>query len=233
MNRSKKALVIFSGGMDSSLCLLSAIKKFGKTKVLAVSFSYGQRHSVELKQAKKIAKHFQVDHEILNLNLLGKITHSSLLNTTEKIKHTKGKPPNTMVVGRNGLMLRLASIYAQSKKINDVYMGVIEVEEANSGYRDCSRKYINLIEKSLRLDFGTNDFNVVTPIIKKTKLQTMRLAYRFGELEYLLENTITCYEGIKGYGCGKCPACELRNEGISLFLQEKPNFSFTYRAKFT
>lgn len=216
--------------MDSSLCLASAIKEHGVDSVLALSFSYGQRHTNELKQAELIANYFKVDHKIININCLGEITDSALLNKTQKIE-TKNKIPNTMVVGRNGLMARVAAIHANHLGAKCIYMGVIEVEEANSGYRDCSRKYMDLVEAALRLDFDDQDFEIKTPLVKMTKKETMQLGYKLGVLEYLLENTITCYEGLQKEGCGGCPACKLRNDGIREFASENPAFTVSYLKK--
>lgn len=224
---NKKAIVVFSGGMDSSLCLALAIKEFKKEHVLAISFSYGQRHSNELNQAKKIAQHFKVNHTIIEINALREITSSALLNDKEDIKTVNGVP-STMVVGRNGLMARIAGIHANHLKAQYIYMGVIEVEEANSGYRDCSRAYMDIVQSALRLDFNDPSFEIRTPLVKMTKKQTMELGYKLGVLSFLLENTITCYQGIMGAGCKTCPACVLRNAGIKEFLKTKPTFSLSY-----
>jgi 7-cyano-7-deazaguanine synthase len=229
----KKACVVLSGGMDSSLCLAIAVNEFGAENVLAISFDYNQRHSKELDCASKIANEFKVEHVVLELPILAAITNNALTNSKLKIeKNAKDSTPNTMVLGRNGLFARLASIQAYGLGIKKVYLGVIEVEEANSGYRDCSRKYMDLIESALRLDFNDDGFEIVTPIIKMTKQQTMERAFNLGCLKFLLDETITCYEGTPKFGCGKCPACKLRNEGISSFLKDHPEFTFSYRSQF-
>lgn len=222
-----RALVIHSGGMDSSLCLALAIKEYGAENVLSLSFTYGQRHQNEIERAKKICAQWDVEHQIINIDCLNKITKSALLDTTTKIKHDK--TPNTLVSGRNGLMVRIASIHAESLGIEKVYVGVIEVEEANSGYRDCSRSYMDIVQKALRIDFDNPDFEIVTPLVYMTKAQTMQLGHDLKVLEFLLEETITCYEGIPKQGCQECPACKLRNEGIKEFLEIKPNLNFSYK----
>lgn len=225
----KKALVVHSGGMDSSLCLSLAIKEFGAENVLSVSFTYNQRHAVELERAQKICAHFKVDHVELNLDCLSQITESALIGKSQKIEHKQGNAPNTLVVGRNGLMARLAGIHAHSLGANCIYMGVMELEAANSGYRDCSRAYMDLIQAALRMDFANPAFEIRTPLISMTKKESMELGYKLGVLEYLLENTITCYEGIEKAGCLKCPACKLRNEGLKIFSLEHPDFKYSYR----
>ena len=212
-----KAVVVHSGGMDSSLCLAIAVKEFGADQVLSLSFSYGQRHSNELEAAKIIASHFGVKNKVLNINCLEKITSSALLEKSEKIEIIDGVP-NSLVVGRNGLMARVASIHADSLGAVCIYMGVIEVEEANSGYRDCSRRYMDIIEQAIRLDLDKKNFEIRTPVVKMTKSETMKLGDELGCLDFLLKETITCYNGIKGQGCGECPAGELRAEGVNQFL---------------
>jgi 7-cyano-7-deazaguanine synthase len=226
---SKKAIVVHSGGMDSSICLALAIKEHGAENVLALSFTYGQRHSNELNEARFICDQWKVDRTVIDLNCLGQITSNALMDKTQKIEHKKNEAPNTLVVGRNGLMARVAAIHANSIGAKCIYMGVIEVEEANSGYRDCSRHYMDIIEKALRLDFDDDSFSIKTPIVYMTKKETMGLAKELGVLEFLLENTITCYEGIPKFGCGKCPACLLRNEGIKSYLATEPSIEFSYK----
>lgn len=227
----KKAVVIHSGGMDSSLCLALAVKEFGAENVLSLSFSYSQRHSIELERAQKIASYFKVDNIVLEINCLSQITESALTNSNIKIEHQEGMAPNTLVVGRNGLMARLASIHAHSLGANCVYMGVMELEAANSGYRDCSRSYMDIVQTALRLDFDNSGFEIRTPLVSMTKKETMELGHQLGVLEFLLETTVTCYEGIEKEGCLKCPACKLRNQGLKLFTLENPVFNYSYKAK--
>ncbi|ADI38680.1 7-cyano-7-deazaguanine synthase QueC [Waddlia chondrophila] len=215
--RCKQALVVHSGGMDSSLCLKLAIDRHGADQVLSISFRYGQRHSNELVQAAKICRDWGVDHCVIQLDCLQEITDNALMNTEIAIEHSQGRPPNTLVLGRNGLMARLAAIHANHLGAEKIYMGVIEVEGANSGYRDCSRDYMDLMEKILRIDLDNPRFEIVTPIVQMTKCQTMALADQLGVLDYLLKETITCYEGIGGRGCQHCPACKLRNEGADRY----------------
>lgn len=227
----KKAVVVHSGGMDSSLCLALAIKEFGKENVLSLSFTYNQRHSIELARATEISLHFGVNHVELDLSCLSQITESALIGHHEAIKHEKGKAPNTLVVGRNGLMARLAGIHANSLGAHYVYMGVMELESANSGYRDCSRAYMDVVQIALRMDFADDTFEIRTPLVMMNKKETMELGFKLGVLEYFLEKTVTCYEGIEKEGCLKCPACKLRNAGLKIFSLEHPEFKYSYREK--
>ena len=225
----KKAVVVHSGGMDSSLCLALAIKEYGADHVLSVSFTYNQRHAIELDRARKISEHFKVDHAEINLDCLSQITESALIGKDKKIEHKPGEAPNTLVVGRNGLMARVAGIHAHSLGAQSIYMGVMELEGANSGYRDCSRSYMDLIQTALRLDFANDSFKIRTPLVMMTKKDTMELGHELGVLEYLLETTVTCYEGIEKAGCMKCPACKLRNSGLKIFSLEHPEFNYSYK----
>lgn len=227
----KKAVVVHSGGMDSSLCLALAIKEFGVENILSLSFTYNQRHSLELERATKISEHFNVDHVEIELSCLSQITESALIGKSQKIEHKEGEAPNTLVVGRNGLMARLAGIHAHSLGASCIYLGVMELEEANSGYRDCSRAYMDIIQQALRLDFANPHFEIRTPLVKMNKKESMELGHSLGVLQYLLENTITCYEGIEKEGCLKCPACMLRNNGLKIFSLEHLEFKYSYREK--
>src|SRR3990167_10779859 len=224
----KQVIVVHSGGMDSSLCLALAIQDFGADNVISLSFSYGQRHSLELVQAEKICRQWKVDHLVLSIDCLQAITKNALMNANQDIIHEDGKEPNTLVVGRNGLMARIAAIHADYLGAHYIYMGVIEVESANSGYRDCGRSYMNLLQEILRIDLANPHFEIRTPVVSMTKYETMELGYQLGVLEFLLQETVTCYQGIPQAGCQHCPACQLRNAGIREFLQCHPQFSMPY-----
>ncbi len=226
--KKKRAVVIHSGGMDSSLCLALAIRKFGVDDVLSLSFDYHQRHSREMRQAIKICRDWGVDHVILGIECLREITDNSLVNPSLKIEHKENSPPNTLVAGRNGLMARLGGIHANHLGASCIYMGVIEGEEWNSGYRDCSRHYMDLMQEILRIDFADPRFEIATPLVHMSKMETLELADQLGMLDYLLQETITCYEGIAREGCRLCPACELRNEGIRLFSEKYPHRKLPY-----
>jgi 7-cyano-7-deazaguanine synthase len=219
--RNKKAVVCHSGGMDSSICLALAIKEFGAENVVGLAFSYHQRHPNEIAQAAKICQAWGVDQIILDVDCLQKITTNALMDKGMKIEHVKGEAPNTLVVGRNGLFARLGAIYANHVGAHYLYMGVLELEESNSGYRDCNRPYIDLNQQILRIDLADPHFEIRTPMIKMSKKETMELAEKLGVLDYLLKETITCYEGIAGKGCERCPACLLRNEGICQYQEAR------------
>jgi 7-cyano-7-deazaguanine synthase len=221
--KKKKAVVIHSGGMDSSICLALAIQEFGKEAVLSLSFDFGQRHSTELVQAQKICKDWNVDHAVVDLNCLKKITDNALINKELLIQENDADGiPNTLVVGRNGLMARLGAIHADFLGADYIYMGIIGVEGNFSGYRDCSRQYMDLKQQLLRIDLNNPKFEIRTPVVHMTKKETLEVAHSLSILKYLMDHTITCYEGIPKEGCKKCPACHLRHKGIQEFKKEYP-----------
>lgn len=224
----KRAIVVHSGGMDSSLCLAHAIEKFGAGDVLSMTFQYGQRHSLELERSLQICEDWGVDNIRLSIDCLAQITENSLTRHDIPIETVPDGPPNTLVVGRNGLMARVASIQANDLGASCIYMGVIEVESANSGYRDCSRDYMDRMEEIMRVDLGASDFEIRTPLVRMTKKETMEFGHEMGVLEYLLDKTVTCYEGLPHAGCGTCPACLLRNEGIREFVAEHADFRLPF-----
>jgi 7-cyano-7-deazaguanine synthase len=226
LSHKYKTVVILSGGMDSAICLALAVKKFGAPSVIAITFDYGQRHRVELKQAKIITKFFKVMHKIVKINIFKQISTSSLLNKNLKIKRNKKGTPNSMVTGRNGLFAATGAMIAHEVGANSLWMGVMGLEAANSGYPDCSPHYMKLVEKIIRLDLQNPRFKVYTPLINETKKSSMTMANRLGVLNFLWHNTISCYEGKMGRGCEKCPACKLRNEGMDSFLSSS-NFKLT------
>lgn len=218
-----KAVVIHSGGMDSSICLAQAIAIHGRASVLSLSFDYGQRHREELACAQQICRDWCVAHTVLPLTCLNQITRNALTDPNLPITIEQGEP-STLVVGRNGLMTWLGAIHADSLGADALYLGVIEVESANSGYRDCRRDYMDQLQAILRIDLANPDFLIETPVVKMTKCETLELADQLGVLHYLLENTVTCYNGVRYWGCGDCPACVLRNAGIDDFCQRHPAF---------
>ena len=218
MERSKKAVVLHSGGMDSSICLALAIEEFGKGQVTALSFSYQQRHPQELIAGTTIARALGVTRVEIDLPFYSAITKNALLNKEIPIEHVEGAPPNTLVIGRNGLMAQIAGIYAASIEASTLFLGVMGIEGANSGYRDCSRSYMDLVQSLLRIDLDNPSFEIRTPLVAMTKKETLGVAQRLGFLSYFLEETVTCYEGVKGKGCEVCPACLLRNEGIAHYF---------------
>ncbi|MGF6148297.1 7-cyano-7-deazaguanine synthase [Kingella potus] len=214
---SEKALVIFSGGQDSTTCLIQALHTYGRENVEALSFRYGQRHAVELERAAAIAQDLGVKQTLLDLSLIRQITSNALMDGTAAIQTGPGGLPNTFVDGRNALFLLYAAIYAKGQGIRHIIAGVCETDF--SGYPDCRDVFVKSMNVSLNLamDYA---FQIHTPLMYLTKAQTWALADKLGYLDYIREHTHTCYNGITG-GCHECPSCILRERGLAEYLAGK------------
>ncbi len=206
--KNNEAIVLHSGGQDSTTCLAWALKKFKKVQL--ISFDYGQRHKAEIKAAKTIARKLKLSHETLKLPILKELTKNALTDKTIKVKAGKGKSlPTTFVDGRNAVFLTTAAIYAKARDIPNLVTGVCQTDY--SGYPDCREAFIKSMQKTLQLAMEF-PFKIHTPLMFLTKAQTVALMDKLGGLE-LLKYTHTCYEG-KTPACGKCPACKLRLKGF-------------------
>lgn len=215
-----KAVVVLSGGQDSVTCLALATKKFGAAQVAAITFEYGQRHTLETKYAKKAVKHFGIQlHKIVKLDFLGELAPSALLLSSGTFKQTKGKNcPDSVVEGRNAFFLTAAAVWAKTLGANALYAGMSETDF--SGYPDCRAVFLRSMAKSLSLALDYK-IKIVTPLMQLTKADEWMLAERLGIFDYIERDTLTCYNGKPGDGCGKCPACKLRNRGKKEFLAKK------------
>lgn len=213
-----KALVIFSGGQDSTTCLFWAKKRF--SEVIAVSFDYNQKHIGELKCAEDICKKFKFEHHIMDLSLLNQLAPNSLtrLDISVDKEVEEGKLPNTFVDGRNMLFLSFASIFAKQRGINHIVTGVSQSDF--SGYPDCRDAFIKSMNVSLNLAMNYQ-FVVHTPLMWINKMETWKLADELGVLEIVRTETLTCYNGLKGDGCGECPACKLRFKGLCEYFESE------------
>ena len=215
-----RALVVFSGGQDSTTCLAQAVRDYGAGNVSCITFHYGQRHGLEVEVAKKIAAHFGVtDHTFIGLDWYSRITSNALFDSEVAIGQADGAAcPNTVVDGRNMMFLSVAAVYAKSLGIRDIITGVGEADF--SGYPDCRDVFIKSCNVTLNLAMDY-EFRVITPLMDLTKEETWALADRLGVLEYVAENTLTCYNGIAGRGCGACPSCVLRGRGFDAYMESK------------
>ncbi|MFI6202458.1 7-cyano-7-deazaguanine synthase QueC [Staphylococcus warneri] len=211
-----KAIVVFSGGQDSTTCLFYAKKHF--KDVILVTFNYGQRHDTEIEVAKKIVQEQNVEHHILDMSLLSQLTPNALTQHDLKIEDTEDGIPNTFVPARNLLFLSFAGALAYQIKAKHIITGVCETDF--SGYPDCRDSFIKSMNVTLNLSMD-RDFVIHTPLMWLDKAQTWELADDLGVLNYIRENTLTCYNGIIGDGCGECPACQLRSRGLDRYLAKK------------
>lgn len=202
-----KALVVFSGGQDSTTCLAWALERFDEVRTL--TFDYGQRHRVEISQAAKVAKLAGVNHEVMNIDLFKKMSENALTHEREIDPGDNKTLPSTFVPGRNLIFLSLACIKAFQLGISDVVTGVCQTDY--SGYPDCRNDFIQSLQKSCSLALDT-PMDVHTPLMFLTKAETVGMIHDLGKLDWLRESH-TCYEGQRP-ACGTCPACKLRLKGF-------------------
>ena len=217
-----KAVVVLSGGQDSATCLALAVKKHGADDVAAITFEDGQRHSLETKYAKRLAKRFGVSaHKVVKMDFYRHLTSNALMSKDAPIEKRKGAScPTTVVEGRNAFFLLAAAVWAKELGAVEVYTGVSEADY--SGYPDCRAAFVRSQQKTIRLALEW-PIRIVTPFMRMSKADEWALAEKLGILEVIENETLTCYNGIPGTGCGKCPACKLRNRGYAEFKSRRRN----------
>ncbi len=222
----KSALVLFSGGQDSTTCLAHALKSYERVETIA--FDYRQRHHVELEARLKVlseirrqfpqwAPRLGQDH-VLDLAVLGEVSETSLTRETAFQMESSGLP-NTFVPGRNLLFMTLAAAVAYRRDLQVIVTGVCETDF--SGYPDCRDDTMKAMQLALSLGMDKR-YLIETPLMWIDKADTWRMAESLGGkalVDLIVEHTHTCYLGDRthrqpwGYGCGSCPACELRARG--------------------
>lgn len=209
-----KALVVFSGGQDSTTCLFWAKERY--KEVIAVSFDYNQRHSLELKCAGEICKKHNIEHRLMDLALLNQLAPNSLTRQDIEVDTdaVEGEVPNTFVEGRNMLFLSFAGIFAKQRGINHIVTGVSQSDF--SGYPDCRDMFVKSMNITLNLAMDYQ-FIIHTPLMWINKEETWNMAYELRVLDIIKNETLTCYNGVIGNGCGNCPACKLRRKGLEDF----------------
>lgn len=231
MQSTTSALVLFSGGQDSTACLAWALERYARVET--VGFDYGQRHAVELQCRLQVLQQLREqfpawgarlgeDH-LLDLRLLGQISDTALTDA-RRIEMAASGLPNTFVPGRNLLFLTFAAALAYRRGASVLVGGMCETDY--SGYPDCRDNTLKAMQVALSLGMDA-PMTVDTPLMFLTKAQTWALSHRLGgeALNALIvEHTHTCYLGDRthrhawGYGCGQCPACELRARGHAEYL---------------
>ncbi len=217
----ESALVVFSGGQDSTTCLYWAKKHF--RTVRAISFTYGQKHVKEVQLAKQLAAEAEVEWESMDMSLISQLSKGccSLTDETMTIEDRKtddAEWPSTFVPGRNLFFLSVAAVYARSHGILDIVTGVGQADF--SGYPDCRDNFIKSLNVTLNLAMG-EQFRIHTPLMWLDKAATWALADELGVMDIVRYKTLTCYNGVPGDGCGHCPACHLRAEGLRRYLKEQ------------
>lgn len=208
-----KALVLFSGGLDSTTALALAISKYGAPNVLALSISYGQKHTKEIEAAIAITKHYQVEHLFLDLEKIFTYSDCSLLSHSgeeipeksyaEQIKQTKAeKPVSTYVPFRNGLFLSSAASLAISKGCSIIYYGAHADDAAGFAYPDCSFVFNEAMNSAIWEGSG-HQLKIEAPFVHSTKADIVKIGL---DLDVPYELTWSCYEG-GDKPCGKCGTC--------------------------
>ena len=232
--KPSRAIVLFSGGQDSTVCLALALESF--EHVETVGFTYGQRHSVELtcrqnllQSLPKLKESWQArlkDDHIIDLSSLGAISETSLTRETE-MEMSEAGLPNTFVPGRNLLFFTYAAALGYRRGITTLIGGMCETDF--SGYPDCRNETLRAVEKSIQL--GTEKpFEIKTPLMHIDKAGTWGLAHDIAGdalVDLMVRETHTCYKGVRerlhlwGYGCGECPACQLRAAGFEKYIAQQ------------
>lgn len=219
--RHQSALLLFSGGQDSSTCLYWAKKHF--LHLEAVFFHYEQRHGIEYDSASLIAKKENITMHELHVPAFKEIGGTAMIDKI-KIKSGKNDLPNTFVPGRNIVFLSLAASLAYKRDISNLVTGVNDADY--SGYPDCRSDFIASMQESLSrgLDYT---LRIHAPLQNRSKADIWALSDELGVLDTIVEYSHTCYLGERGkrhdwgYGCGKCPACLLRKKGYERFISSK------------
>ena len=230
MDQNQKALVLFSGGQDSTTCLAWALENF--TTVETLGFTYGQRHNIEMSVRAPVREALRAgfpawadklgeDH-VIDLAVLGQVSESALTRESEITLAASGLP-TTFVPGRNLVFLTFAAMLAYRRGARHIIGGMCETDF--SGYPDCRDDSVKAMQLALNTGMGTN-FVLHTPLMWIDKAQTWKLAETLGGaalVELIRTGTHTCYNGERGqlhdwgYGCGTCPACALRAQGYAQF----------------
>jgi len=214
-----KAVVVFSGGQDSTTCLVQALKEYDE--VHAITFDYGQRHKLEIEVAQSLANDLGVKaHKVMDVTLLNELAISSLTRDDIPVSHElqENGLPNSFVPGRNILFLTLAGIYAYQIGANTVITGVCETDF--SGYPDCRNDFVQAMNSALVKGMD-KQLEIKTPLMWLNKAETWALAGQYDALDLVRHHTLTCYNGVIGDGCGDCPACDLRKAGLDDYLDNK------------
>lgn len=219
--KTRRAVVVFSGGQDSTTCLIQALHQYDE--VHCVTFDYGQRHRAEIDVAQQLAQQLGVTaHKLLDVTILNQLAVSSLTRDNIPVpsatSDTNRELPSTFVPGRNILFLTLAAIYAYQVEAEAVITGVCETDF--SGYPDCRDQFVKALHHAVALGIA-RDIRFDTPLMWLDKAETWALADYYQQLDVVRQQTLTCYNGIQGDGCGNCAACHLRANGLTLYQNNK------------
>ncbi len=208
-----KALVVLSGGQDSTTCLYWAIDRFGRENVSSVTFDYGQRHRIELISAAEIADFAGVPNVILPIDTFAALGGDALTTTDIAVESAPDEEtglPNTFVPGRNLIFLTFAAAFAYQRNIAHLVTGVAQTDY--SGYPDCREETMNSLQTAIQRGMES-EVQIHTPLMHLSKKETVELAQELAALP-AMAMTHTCYNGQRP-PCGHCAACELRAKGFA------------------
>ena len=207
-----KALVLSSGGVDSTTCVALAVSEYGKENVVSLSITYGQKHSKEIQSANAVAEYYGIEHILLDLSEMFKFSDCSLLNHSDneiphesydsQIQKTNGSPASTYVPFRNGLFISSASAIAISKNCGVIYYGAHSDDSAGSAYPDCSPEFNKAMGDAVYIGSG-KQLKIVAPFVNLTKKDVVKKGLELNAPYHL---TWSCYEG-GDKQCGKCGTC--------------------------
>lgn len=226
-----KILISLSGGQDSATVLLMALNTFDE--VSAVSFNYGERNVKELDYAKRIAEELKIGYEVLDARFISTLnTNCYLTNNADEIVFETGKKmkdiekssaiiseegiTNTFVPGRNLFFLSMLAVKAYSKGYSYIGIGVNDADL--NGYPDCRPEFIKSARTTINLALGKDDaIKIWAPLQYMKKVEIWEQADKLGKLDWIEKNTLSCYNGVEGKGCGECPSCIHRNESLQQY----------------
>lgn len=225
-----KALVLSSGGVDSTTCLGLAIKKHGAENVTALAITYGQKHTKEIESAKAVADYYNVEMLQFDLSTIFQYSNCSLLNHSsqeipeesyaEQLKHSDGKPVSTYVPFRNGLFLSCAASIALSKNCDVIYYGAHSDDAAGNAYPDCSNAFQTAMNQAIYEGSG-HQLKIEAPFVNQTKADVVRIGLNL-QVPYHL--TWSCYEGHEK-PCGHCGTCIDRQKAFEQNGVKDPAFN--------
>ena len=208
-----KALVVLSGGQDSTTCLYWAMDRFGRENVSSITFDYGQRHRIELTCAAEIADFAGVPNTILPIDTFAALGGDALTSSDIAVASTLDEDtglPNTFVPGRNLIFLTFAAAFAYQRDIGNLVTGVAQTDY--SGYPDCREATMTALQTAIQNGMDS-EIQIHTPLMHLSKKETVELAKELAALP-AMAMTHTCYNGERP-PCGHCPACELRAKGFA------------------
>lgn len=204
------AVVVLSGGMDSTIALRLCVEKYGCDRVRALTFDYGQKQSYEIECAKRSTKRLNVAHKVLDLSVLGEISQGFSANVDRNIDMPSihdvlGDPrPKTYVPNRNMILMSLAAAFAEVEQINQIVTGLQVHDEY--GYHDTTQSFVDSLNSALNQN-RIIKIKITAPFVHLSKVQELVILKQLDGSLDLLGNTLTCYNPTEGYSCGKCPSC--------------------------